>query len=204
MKRQYDRSVSGDRTTAGPITRTPEREETRKLPRTGVQGGANCHPVRSKCRKLTPDPIACPIASPILPPSFRLNTMELLLAMLLKCPCRFGGTGPLSFPSLRSLCSLWPKFKRAGLQTHVNATDLSAGRGAICHKERRERRDLEGRDRLPRSTHPPERRKNGRGVLLEIHHPLPQQSVLRIEGRVLSSRRQMSTFGVRTDLKSGR
>ncbi len=45
---------------------------------------------------------------PILPPSFRLNSMELLLAMPLNCPCRFGGTGPLSSPSLRSLRSLWP------------------------------------------------------------------------------------------------
>ncbi len=49
----------------------------------------------------------------ILPPAFRLKTLELLFAVPLKCPCRFGGTGPLSFPSLRSLPSLWPKSKRA-------------------------------------------------------------------------------------------
>ncbi len=58
--------------------------------------------------------------------------------MPLKCPCRFGGTGPLSFRSLRSLRSLWPKSKRACFQAHVKATDMSAGRGGICHKERRE------------------------------------------------------------------
>ncbi len=33
------------------------------------------------------------LRDPILPPSFRLNNMELLFATPLKCPCRFGGTG---------------------------------------------------------------------------------------------------------------
>ncbi len=98
---------------------------------------------------------------PILHPSFRLTPMELLFPMPLKCPCRFGGTWPLSFPSLRSLRSLWPKSRRAGLQAHVNATDMSAGRRGICHKERRERREWEGQDRLPMSTHPPKNEKTG-------------------------------------------
>jgi len=69
--------------------------------------------------------------------------------------------GENQVPSLRSLRSLWPRSKRAGLQAHVNATDLSAGRGGICHKERRERRDWEGRERLPRSTDPPKAEKMG-------------------------------------------
>ncbi len=104
--------------------------------------------------------------------------------------------GENQVPSLRFLRSLCPKSKRAGLQAHVNAADMSAGRGGICHKERRERRDLEGRDRLPRSTHPHEVRKTGEAYSWESIIPFLRNrlSVLKDVFRCMPRFRRVAFF----------